>query len=226
MDALDYWRLCDEVSVIQAALLLLGVDPSDREYSVERKAPSLRPKGYDATRSALTNAITGKRLAATVHNCDDESGISRIDWNKTTISVEELCRWLRTRGVTSGFFFPVPERDPDYLSRLHQNYSPKLAAAVNAWKAVSANEDLRRGKTVKQAIDVWLRQNANQFGLTKEDGNPNAQGIEDVAKIANWDTRGGAPKTPSRKEPTHPLKTSIIDPSPVVRGDKGTDDIF
>ena len=47
-----------------------------------------------------------------------------------------------------------------------------------------------------KALIVWLRQHANEFGLTKEDGNPNEQGIEDVAKIANWDTRGGAPKTP------------------------------
>jgi len=46
---------------------------------------------------------------------------------------------------------------------------------------------------------VWLRQHANEFGLTKEDGNPNEQGIEEVAKIANWDTKGGAPKTPGAK---------------------------
>ena len=51
-------------------------------------------------------------------------------------------------------------------------------------------------KTVKQALVIWLRQNANRFGLTKEDGNPNEQGIEEVAKIANWDATGGAPKTP------------------------------
>src|SRR5262249_8679108 len=45
---------------------------------------------------------------------------------------------------------------------------------------------------------AWLRQHANEFGLTKEDGNPNEQGIEDAAKIANWDTKGGAPKTPGQ----------------------------
>jgi hypothetical protein len=45
-------------------------------------------------------------------------------------------------------------------------------------------------------LNVLLRQHANKFGLTKDDGNPNEQGIEEVAKIANWDTKGGAPKTP------------------------------
>ena len=80
-----------------------------------------------------------------------------------------------------------------------------MAAAIEAWKAVSANAELRRGKSVKQALNVWLRQQANEFGLTKEDGNPNEQGIEDVAKIANWDTRGGAPKTPGRFGGRHPV---------------------
>jgi hypothetical protein len=46
---------------------------------------------------------------------------------------------------------------------------------------------------------AWLRQHANEFDLTKEDGNPNEQGIEDVAKIANWDTKGGAPRTPNNQ---------------------------
>jgi hypothetical protein len=93
-------------------------------------------------------------------------------------------------------FFPLAKRGPDYLSTDHANYSPKLAAATHAWMAISADPELRRGKSVKQALVVWLRQHANEFGLTKEDGNPNEQGIEDVAKIANWDTKGGAPRTP------------------------------
>src|SRR5262249_59629063 len=33
MDALDYWRFCDEVSVVQAALLIVGEDPAaSQEY--------------------------------------------------------------------------------------------------------------------------------------------------------------------------------------------------
>jgi hypothetical protein len=42
----------------------------------------------------------------------------------------------------------------------------------------------------QQALHIRLRQHANEFGLMKEDGNPNEQGIEEVAKIANWDTKG------------------------------------
>jgi hypothetical protein len=35
MEALDYWRLCDELNVIQAALLVADCDPSSNEESIE-----------------------------------------------------------------------------------------------------------------------------------------------------------------------------------------------
>jgi hypothetical protein len=38
MEGTDYWRLCDELSVIQAALLVVGADPaSDQEYVLGRE---------------------------------------------------------------------------------------------------------------------------------------------------------------------------------------------
>jgi hypothetical protein len=144
------------------------------------------------------NAILRKRLSARIIESGEED-FGAPDWHLTTITVEDLRAWLRSRGFKTGFFFPVPEADPDYLSKFHPNYSPKLAAAIEVWKAVSADAELRRGKSVKQALAVWLRQHANEFGLTKEDGSPNEHGIDDVAKIANWDTRGGAPKTPGNE---------------------------
>jgi len=61
---------------------------------------------------------------------------------------------------------------------------------------VSRNHAPKRGKTVKQALVDWLQCNADRFGLTKDDQKPNKQGIEEVAKIANWDPSGGAPRTP------------------------------
>jgi hypothetical protein len=195
MDAFDYWRLCDELSVIQAALLIVGEDPSQFE-DIDNQQLSNRPLGYDAAKAALINAINGKRLSATVIDAEDGFGNSRTDWHSTTVRVEDLRMWLKLRGFHSGFFFPAPKTGPDYLSNDDANYSAKLAAAIRAWEAISAEPELRRGKSVKQALTIWLRQHANEFGLTKDDGSPNEQGIEEVAKIANWDTKGGAPKTP------------------------------
>jgi hypothetical protein len=201
MDPLDYWRLCDELSVVQAALLIIGEDPSGIQNSGSHLGPQSRPNGYEAVMAALTNAIKRESLPARIIEFEDEVGQSREvpDWHQTTVLVEDLRTWLRSRGITSGFFFPESPAGPEYLSQLHPNYSPKLAAAVEAWKAVSSSDQLKRGRSVKQAMMVWLRQHANEFGLTKEDGSPNERGIKDVAKIANWDTKGGAPKTPSNE---------------------------
>ena len=37
MDPLDYWRLCDELSVVQAALLIVGEDPSGTQDHIDRQ---------------------------------------------------------------------------------------------------------------------------------------------------------------------------------------------
>lgn len=206
MEGLDYWRLCDELSVIQAALLVVGEDPSVTQESVDSWSPENRPKGYDAAKAALTNAVISKRLSARVVQLYDEDGrILGTDWHGTTIEVRLLREWLMSRGIGTGFFFPKPVAGPDYLNPFHPSYSPKLAAAVTSWKAISADPSLRNGKSVKQALIIWLRQHANDFELSKADGHPNEQGIEEIAKIANWDLKGGAPKTPDHSDPPIPF---------------------
>jgi len=67
-----------------------------------------------------------------------------------------------------------------------------LAAAVSAWE----NAKVTPGKSPKSQLQKWLREHAAEFALTDEEGNLNQQGIEEVAKVANWQPGGGAPKTP------------------------------
>jgi len=218
VETFDFWRLCDELSVVQAALLIVGADPSDSHEWVLEWEPHKRPFGFNAAMAALTHAILAGRLKGTIRRSawergwnedptedesvsKDERGIQIIykadpNWKITTVLVDDLREWLYGRGLKTGFFFAKEDGAVDYLNPAHQSYSPKLAAAIRAWEAVGRDTSLTRGKTVKQAIATWLRRNADRFGLTKEDGSPNEQGIEEVSKIANWDTRGGAPKTP------------------------------
>jgi hypothetical protein len=40
-DALDYWRLCDRISVVQAALLIVGKNPA----GLHRSMLSIQPTG-------------------------------------------------------------------------------------------------------------------------------------------------------------------------------------
>lgn len=206
MEKMDYWRLCDELSVVQAALLIVGIDPEEYPYVMNWEEHK-RPENFSAALAALSHAILGDRLPATIRTAVEtrwdsvteasyDYDTDESDWQNTTILVEDLKVWLKGRGVKTGFFFPQTADAPDYLDPFYKNYAPKLSAAIMAWQAVNADPDLMKGKTVKQALLKWLRKNADHFGLTKDDGNPNEQGIEEIAKISNWDTKGGAPKTP------------------------------
>jgi hypothetical protein len=45
-------------------------------------------------------------------------------------------------------------------------------------------------------LSKWLRENAAHLGLSDDEGKVNETGVEEVAKVANWQLTGGAPKTP------------------------------
>jgi len=52
MEELDYWRLCEELNIVQAALLVVSEEPSCAEY-VEDLEVHKRPKGYEAAKTAI-----------------------------------------------------------------------------------------------------------------------------------------------------------------------------
>lgn len=53
MEALDYWRLCDELTVIEAAILVAGGDPYDQyEFSESIDEPQ-RPPATKLQRTLL-----------------------------------------------------------------------------------------------------------------------------------------------------------------------------
>ena len=174
---------------------------------------------------ALKNAINDGRLKATIRRDarlggwdeypkpgeaerEDWDGdkvffCTSPNWKKTTVDRSDLVTWLESRGHNTGFFFPaaVASDDPDYLNPKHPRYAPKLAAAVRAWQAVTDTGGLRP----KQALEKWLREHAQQLdsmtpkgkpSLMTAKGKPNETGIEEIAKVANWETTGGAPTTP------------------------------
>jgi hypothetical protein len=217
MDSLDYWRMCVDLSVIQCILLIIGVDPKHTELDVETNLSS-RPDGYEAVSTAVKNAIRrGKLRAHVIHQgCDygwleepisPDVEVARThegryvalqhepDWHRTTISVEDIRAWLESRNVTGGFFFSAKTASVAYLDANHKHYAPKLAAALEAWQAVDSDPSLTRNRSVKEALTIWLNKSAARFGLVKEDGTPNKTAIQEAAKVANWDTKGGAPKT-------------------------------
>ncbi len=77
---------------------------------------------------------------------------------------------------------------PGYMDPLHPRYTPKLAALIHAWLVYEPNPR----KSPKKVLSDWLRDHAEEF--TNNDGKP-LSGFDDLAAVANWNTRGGAPKT-------------------------------
>lgn len=202
-ESMDHWRLCDELSVLQAALLVIGEDPSKQNAYAENWDLHKRPTGYEAAKTAITNALKKGRIEGEIipfYDTDINGNVcgeipDSLNIESSRIDVESLRTWLRSRGIQSGFFFPLETDAPDYLNQNHPRYAPKLAAAVQAWLA--AGEDVgKNGKSVKQSLMKWLREHAANYKLSDEEGKPNETGIEECAKVANWQDKGGAPKTP------------------------------
>ena len=196
MEALDYWRLCDDLTVHQAAFLIVGEDPADDGWGYN----NAYPKGYEAAVTALKGAISREKIQCNnTHKSDDSFETNQtIDWDETLLSVADLKEWLSGRGFTTGFFFDSKANTLPYLDDSNAYYAPKLAAAIKAWEEVSTNEQLLNNCSPKQALIKWLEVNGHKFGLTTS--------FEEVAKIANWQTKGGAPTTVasplSKYEPT------------------------
>ena len=56
MNKIDYWRLCDEFTILQAALLVVGEDPSLAEW-IENWDLDRRPEGYEAVKAAICGGL-------------------------------------------------------------------------------------------------------------------------------------------------------------------------
>ena len=138
-DDLNYWRLCDELSVYEAALLTVGLSPSEFPY-LENTNLDRRPRGFEAAKTAIRNALRSGRIVGTVQpeytndfNGDTEPITGTINVHSSRVEVESLKNWLVSRGFQRGFFFPISDEAPDYLNVNNRRYAPKLAAAVRAW---------------------------------------------------------------------------------------------
>lgn len=206
----EYWRLCDELTIKQATMLMIGLDPASKESECEGWKAHERPAGYEAVKQALSaairkGAIAGQNITLDEHDFNgnpirEMHGTTNID--ESIVELDSLVQWLRSRGVSTGFFFPPDANasgEPDYLNPKHPRYSGKLAAAVMAWQAVTDTG----GKSARQALEKWLREHAARFGMTDETGNPVKQAVEDCSKVANWEQSGGAPRNPAKaNQPT------------------------
>jgi hypothetical protein len=205
MESLNSWQLCDELSVFQAAVLLIGGDPSEVSPDIEDWNSQEKPSGYEAKVQAIISAIKAKVIIGELipkKSYDIDTQRNEPIPNSTNIfesnlEVKSLKNWLISKGISTGFFFPSESEAPDYLNPDHPRYAPKLAATIYSWIAME-DSALFKTKSPKQALAKWLSENSLTYGgLTEE-------AIKECSKIANWQPSGGAVKTPSC-QPPYPL---------------------
>jgi len=208
MQGIDFWRLSDELTIIQAALLICGYNPTNLQVDV-RCSNKNYPDGYVAIKHALSSAAKSEVLRSRETKVFYErDGDYYIDDDLALLNVDDLKKWLLSKGIRKHFFFFPEEPEGEFLSRKHPRYSPKLAAAVRAWQAMD-DENLH-AKTPKQSVKKWLRLHSTKYGLSDDDGKPLESAIEEIAKIVNWNPKGGAPSTPNElgsSQPTASLST-------------------
>lgn len=203
----EKWRYVHTLTIYQIALLIEGFDPSEFDCSSSDGWRWDAQKKTTPLLIALRNAIDDESLPLRRKVSRDELGYN-IVYESSLVHVDDLQNWMRRIGLHDSFFRP-PKQAPDIENPFGDFYAPKLAAAIAAWKAVTADPRLLRGKSPKKAIEAWLRENAAHYDLLNKDGSPNATGIEEIAKVANWKPAGGAPATPEPDEPTLELGKSL-----------------
>lgn len=196
-----FWLLVEEYRVVDAVLLILGLEPQglarDLEYNVfnEKTVPS----GYHAAKAAVSSALNlGKIKGMQVLEEEEiyNEGIREIPGSvnvyRSTVNRDSLVEWLKSRNYTDCIWFPKEDDAKGFRDPNHSRYSAKLAAAVEAWEAF--DEESNEPGRAKQRLAKWLRLNAARFGFTNDEGLPSETVVQDLAKVANWDTGGGAPK--------------------------------
>lgn len=200
MEDIDFWRIPDHFSIVQAALLACGCDPQDLQHTVENNLRN-RPKGYIAIRTALFNAVRSDRLETECveYERDEHGCMLGLDLHRTLISVADLDNFFRARGIACEIFNRNRLEVAGQLSPDHPQFPLKLGAAIKAWTAVTSDPSTLRGKSPKQALAKWLTDNAKELGLLNKDGGLNTTGIEEICKVANWKPGGGATPTPGRE---------------------------
>lgn len=181
------------ISWVRTAFLSLvnAINDKNLKAKLRHDADPRYTAGID---NLLERGYWGGEDVAEIKDRDGTSYVITPDpnWAKSTVSQSDLVAWLEAAGMRTGFFFPTATDAPDYLDQNNPRYAPKLAAAVRAWQSVTD----AGGKHPKQALAKWLREHAAEFGMTDDEGKPNETGIEEAAKVANWQPGGGAPKTP------------------------------
>jgi len=151
MDEMDYWRLCDELNVVQAALLIVGENPAGNPASeepihadsVERYAVDNRPVGYEAAKTALTHA-----LISYAKYCEEVEQFNRMPPDEHTTSSWEALRPVKSHSLTGNYV-------PRYETDINGNPISPIAGSI----------ELYQSTVHVPALKEWLRERGFASGF-------------------------------------------------------------
>ena len=208
MSEIDYekWKQYHQLTVDEAMNLISGFEPGSYKFCGANESempphavPIYRALVRDFKEFKITMHISGERvdwesICKLVHPDEFYNPYSSW-WATALLQVADIKDWLRRNSFQSNFFDTDSTHRPAYLDKtLEDGFSPKLAAAVLVWEHFyHSPANLGPGKALKKEMVKWLTERATELNLLHND-EPNKQGIEEIAKVANWRPEGGAPK--------------------------------
>lgn len=206
MNELEIWKKSPYLSVDEAMNLILGYVPCELKFDFQKEEtmpsisiPIYRTMIEDIQKFRLT--IHFDNTPATKDNISNFVSFEELYdscwWHRGKLLNTDIKQWLINNKIDSEFFATDKTETihtPDFLNLSHPNYSYKLAAAVEAWETFNNNPELiKSGKSLKANIEKWLTDNAERLNLIYN-GSISQTAIEEIAKIVNWETKGGSPK--------------------------------
>jgi hypothetical protein len=155
MEGIKHWELCEDLSVKQAAMLATGLDPYDGE--------KIDPQDWDAnenTLQAITSAIVSGLRAGTIegkivlqtHPLTDAPIPDSIDILESRVDVKSFKRFLASRAVRGGFFFPKGGEGADHI----EDAVTARGAETANWKTLYeqlVEQSAKRAEEDKAEID-------------------------------------------------------------------------
>ena len=106
VDPIERWKLADELTVYQIALLIAGYDPAEFERDQLGVWPEKVRQDISPFLNAVKNAARSGKLVFTCVKYEGSYSSDDTDWDESTINIENLCEWLRLRNFQDGFFIP------------------------------------------------------------------------------------------------------------------------
>lgn len=206
LDWMEHWRLSADLSVVHAALLMVGVDPSSEVgTNCDGWKTNEQPPGYAAAKAALTTAILNGKLKAKIRRSAWHRG-----WDENPGEGESIAKAEVYPDHSAEAESPGRGRDSPLTTKLRElvyraapdwNLSTVEVQTLRAWLSARG---IRNGfffPQAKQATDLpaYLDKSHPRYAPKL------------AASLVAWERAGGRPAKGSPKETLEEILLEIAE---------------